>query len=168
VLAEIYQALFLEFQVTVADGTRFLGMDMVHDRPAGILTLHMGTYIQETVTRFETCNTTVGHPFREICGCILWICACCMGPDLMRAKALASKCNTLETADFAAAMKLLYRLQTRGNKGIIFRRGGYSCVRVPDNRRTKGEDGTVTPFYVGPEDVVDDFGQKDLYRGGPS
>ena len=58
----------------------------------------------------------------------------------------------------------MYRLQARGNKGIIFRRGGYSCVRVPDNRRTKGEDGTVTPHYVGPDDVVDDFGQKDLYR----
>jgi hypothetical protein len=32
VLAEIYQALFLEFQVTVADGTRFLGMDIAHGR----------------------------------------------------------------------------------------------------------------------------------------
>ena len=164
VLAEIYQALFLEFQVTVADGTRFLGMDIDHDRAAGILTLHMGTYIKETVTRFETCDTTVGYPFREIVGCILWICACCMGPDLMRAKALASKCNSYEAADFAAAMKLLYRLQARGNKGIIFRRGGSSCVRIPDNRRTKGEDGTVTPYYVGSDDVVDDFGQKDLYR----
>ena len=37
-------------------------------------------------------------------------------------------------------------------------------MRVPDNRRNKGEDGTVTPHYVGPDDVVDDFGQKDLYR----
>ena len=36
-------------------------------------------------------------------------------------------------------------------------------ARVPDNRRTKGEDGTVAPCYVGPEDVVDDFGQKGLY-----
>jgi hypothetical protein len=58
----------LEFQVTVADGTRFLGMDIAHDRSAGILTLHMGTYIKETVTRFETCDATVGYPFREIVG----------------------------------------------------------------------------------------------------
>jgi hypothetical protein len=84
-----------------------------------------------------------------------------MGPDLMRAKALASKCNSCEAADFAAAMKLLHRLQARGNKGIIFRRGGYSCARVPDNRRTKGEDDFGQKGLYRDEDAV---GQKDLYR----
>lgn len=82
----------------------------------------------------------------------------------MRAKQLASRCNDFGPDDFAAAMKLLYRLRDRGDKGIIFRRGGYSRVRVPDNRRLKGEDGTVTPYYVGADDLIDEFGQKDLYR----
>ena len=35
---------------------------------------------------------------------------------------------------------------------------------VPSNRRLKAEDGSVTPYYVGPEDIVDEFGEKDLYR----
>ena len=164
ILAEIYQALFDEFEITTADGTRFLGMDMVYDRQAGILTLHMATYIKETVIRFTTCDTTVGYPYREICGCLQWICSCCFGVDLMRVKTLASKCNDFEAADFAAALKLLLRMEARGEKGIIFRRGGAKCVRVPDNCRKTGEDGIVTPFYVGSDDVVNELGEKDLYR----
>ena len=163
ILEELYQALFVEFQVTVADGTRFLGMDMEYDKLRGVLKLHMQTYIQETVARFESCDTTVGYPYRQIVGCILWQCTV-HGGDLMRAKQLASRCNDFGPEDFAAAMELLYRLRDRGDKGIIFRRGGYSRVRVPDNRRLKGEDGTVTPYYEGADDLIDEFGQKDLYR----
>ena len=40
VLKEIYTALYDEFKVTVADGSRFVGMDVVYDRPNGVLTLH--------------------------------------------------------------------------------------------------------------------------------
>jgi hypothetical protein len=164
VLKEIYTALYDEFKVTVADGSRFLGMDVVYDRPNGVLTLHMETYVRETVTRFEHCETTAGFPFREIVGCILWAVGCCHGADLMRAKALASRCNDFASSDFAAAMKLLYRLRDRGNQGIIFRRGGSTRIRVPPNRREKGEDGVVTHYYVGAEDLVNEFGEKDLYR----
>ena len=65
-LQELFNVLYAEFGVTIADGTRFLGMDMVHVKPKGILTLHMGTYIGETVKRFESCDTTVGFPNREL------------------------------------------------------------------------------------------------------
>ena len=44
-LKEMYDALYSEFNVTVADKSRFLGMDVVYDREAGILKLHMETYI---------------------------------------------------------------------------------------------------------------------------
>ena len=161
VLQSLYSALFDEFGVTVADGTRFLGMDMV--RTPDMLTLHMATYIRETVTRFEACDTSTCFPYREIVGCLLWACGCCHGADLMRVKALASKCNEFTGDDFAMAMKLLYRLRDRGDQGIIFRQGGAKCVRVPPNRREHCDDGTMIP-YIGAEDILNEFGEKDLYR----
>ena len=169
VLQEIYDALFQEFQITVADGSRFLGMDVEYDRDAGFLKLHMKTYLEETVARFESCDTTSGYPLREIVGCILWACNV-HGGDLMRAKALASKCNDFTAADFSTAMKLLYRMRDRGSQGIIFRRGGATSIRIPPTHRPgKGEDGSPTApttdaYHVGAEDLIDEFGEKDLYR----
>ena len=171
VLEEIYTALFNEFRITVADGSRFLGMDVAYDRDAGYLKLHMETYLRETVTRFESCDTSSGYPFREIVGCILWACNV-HGGDLMRAKALASKCNDFTAADFTAAMKLLYRMRDRGSQGIVFRRGGAAHIRVPPTHRPgKGEidgDKDTTKigeaYRVGAEDLIDEFGEKDLYR----
>ena len=169
VLQEIYDALFQEFQITVADGSRFLGMDVEYDRDAGFLKLHMKTYLEETVARFESCDTTSGYPLREIVGCILWACNV-HGGDLMRAKALASKCNDFTAADFSTAMKLLYRMRDRGSQGIIFRRGGAMSIRIPPTHRPgKGEDGSPTApttdaYHVGAEDLIDEFGEKDLYR----
>ena len=46
----------------------------------------MKTYLEETVARFESCDTTSGYPLRELVGCILWACNV-HGGDLMRAKA---------------------------------------------------------------------------------
>jgi len=82
----------------------------------------------------------------------------------MRVKALASRCNDFTPADFADAMKVLYRLQARGEQGIEFKRGGAHCVRVPPNRREKCDDGTIVPYHIGAEDLVNEFGEKDLYR----
>ena len=124
----------------------------------------MGTYIRETVARFEDFDLSVGVPYREIVGCLLWACGCCHGADLMRVKSLASKCNDFSTDDFAQAMKVLYRLQQRGDQGIEFRKGGAATIRVPPNRRLKCDDGTVVPYYIGADDLVNEFGTKDLYR----
>jgi hypothetical protein len=161
VLKEIYEAMFKEFQITVADGSRFLGMDVEHDRDAGYLKLHMKTHFEETVARFESCDTTSGYPLREIVGCILWACNV-HGGDLIRAKALASKCNDLTATDCTAAMKLLCRVRDRGSQGIIFRRGGAQSTRAPPTHRPgKGENGneetttTTEAHHVGSEDLID-------------
>jgi len=61
-------------------------MGMVHDQHRGVLTLHMGTYIRETVSRFEDCDLSTGVPYRELVGCLLWACGCCHGADLMRVR----------------------------------------------------------------------------------
>jgi hypothetical protein len=50
---EIKAALYLEFQITTSDGTRFLGMDTSYDIKQGYLKLHMETYITSTHERFS-------------------------------------------------------------------------------------------------------------------
>jgi hypothetical protein len=89
VVLEIKAALFKEFQITTSDGTRFLGMDTLYDLGNGRLKLHMETYITQTYERFINFDLSHGVPFREIVGCLLWICLCVMGPELLRAKDLA-------------------------------------------------------------------------------
>jgi hypothetical protein len=71
---EIKAALFREFQITTSDGTRFLGMDTCYNIKQGYLKLHMETYIVATHERFRGFDLTRGVPFREIVGCLLWIC----------------------------------------------------------------------------------------------
>jgi hypothetical protein len=164
ILKEIYAALHKEFAVTTCSGSRFLGMDVIHDRTAGFLKLHMQTYISEMVTRFEAVDTTAGYPVRELVGCLIWVVCCVHGGDLMRVKALARCVNDFDAADYATGLKLMYRLQARTDKGIMFRRHGAGHETVPDNRRLKAEDGSVTPYYIGPEDIQDEFGEKDVYR----
>ena len=77
---------------------------------------------------------------------------------------MASRCDNFTVDDFAKAMKVLYRLQSRGDQGILFRKGGATCVHVPPNRRDKCEDGTTIPYYIGAEDLVSELGTRDLYR----
>jgi hypothetical protein len=164
ILKEIYADLFAEFAITTCVGNRFLGMDVVHDREAGHLKLHMETYNKEMVTRFEAVDTTAGYPVRELVGCCVWSVCCVHGGDLMRVKLLARRVNDFDASDYAACLKQMYRSLARGTKGIIFRRGGAHKETVPSNQRLNAEDGSVTPYYVGPEDIVDKFGEKDLHR----
>jgi hypothetical protein len=89
VLDGIHAALYTRFQITTSDGTRFLGMDVLHDRPNGRLTMSMPTYIQSTMDRFSAFDITRGCPYREIVGCLLWIVLCVVGPELVRVKDLA-------------------------------------------------------------------------------
>ena len=81
----------------------------------------------------------------------------------MRVKAMASRCNDFTAKDFATGMKVPYRLRDRGEQGIIFRKGGYAHVHVPPNKRHTEDNGVMTPYYVGADDLVDEFGTKDLY-----
>jgi hypothetical protein len=159
-----YTALFDEFQVTTCDGTRFLGMDTEYDRNAGFTKLQMETYVKEMVARFESVDTTAGHPVRELTGCLIWTVCCVHGGDLMRVKELARNCNNAGPEEHATGLNLMYRLQKRGSKGIMFRRDCAGKETVPPNRRMLSDSGKKVPHYVGSEDAIDDFGEKELYR----
>ena len=64
VLKEIHDKLYDEFQITTSDTGRFLGMDTAYNLDTGILKMHMGTYIEATMERFQKFDTTMGVPFR--------------------------------------------------------------------------------------------------------
>ena len=180
VLDELYTLLFAKWQVTTCSGLRFLGMDVCYDRNAGFLKLSMETYIRETITRFEDVDTSLGYPFRELVGCLMWISCCVFGTVLMRVKSLARNCNNFGAEEYAEALKVLHTLDP--TVGIIFRRGAAYCERVPELTRVTGEDegssevindesqdttaSIEPPFYVGENEVVNEFGLKDVYRDG--
>jgi hypothetical protein len=131
----IKAALFAKFQITTSDGTRFLGTDTIYDTKKGYLKLHMATYIQATYERFESFDVSRGIPFREIVGCLLWICLCVMGPELLRVKDLARRSNDYAECDYKDALKVLARIYERKDHGIIFFRGGAGNEVVPSSIR---------------------------------
>jgi hypothetical protein len=132
---EIKAALFKEFAITTSDGTRFLGMDTQYDLAGGYLKLHMETYIIQTHERFVGFEISRGVPFREIVGCLLWICFCVMGQELLRVKDLARRSNDYTESDYSDALKVLERIYVRRTHGIIFLRGGAGKEVVPANSR---------------------------------
>jgi hypothetical protein len=180
VLNELCTLLFAKWQVTTCSGLRFLGMDVCCDRNAGSLKHSMETYIRETITRFQDVDTCLGHPFRELVGCLMWISCCVFGTVLMRVKSLARNCNNFGAGECTAALKALRTLDP--TVGIIFRRGAAYCERVPELTRVTGEvegssevineeskdttESIEPPFYVGGNEVVNEFGMKDVYRDG--
>jgi hypothetical protein len=132
---EIKAELYKEYQITTSDGTRFLGMDTQYDLEKGYLKLHMATYIGLTYDRFNGFDITRGVPYREIVGCLLWICLCVMGPELLRVKDLARRSNSYTESDYNDALKVLERIYTRRTQGIIFFRGGAGKEIVPSDSR---------------------------------
>jgi hypothetical protein len=153
-VAEIKAALIAEFQITTSDGTRFLGMDTVYDLKNGHLKLHMETYIIQTYERFKDFDVSRGVPFRELVGCLLWICLCVMGPELLRVKDLARRSNSYNENDFKDAMKVLNRIYEKRNQGIIFFRGGAGQEIIPTNSR----DGVPVMSDIPQTSNVDDTG----------
>jgi hypothetical protein len=110
-------------------------MDTVYDIKKGYLKLHMETYIKSTYERFNSFDTTRGVPFREVVGCLLWICLCVMGPELLRAKDLARRSNEYTEGDYKDALKVLGRIHERRDHGIVFFRGGAGTKVVPSSVR---------------------------------
>lgn len=164
VLKEIHDALFDEYKITSADGSRFLGMDVSYDLKAGTLKFSMGTYIKNTVERFLDADpslfrqivgtTKKGVGFKSMClclhsspclippyliieGCLLWIVLCVRGPELLRVKDLAQRSNSFGPTDFKDALDVLDRLNIDPDLGIIFRRGGAGKELVPATTRPK-------------------------------
>ena len=138
VLKDIHDQLFAEFQITTSDTGRFLGMDTEYDLAAGRLKMHMATYVETTVQRFETFNISNGPPFRELVGSLLWIVLNIIGPELLRVKDLARRSNDFTITDYEEALKVLKRISERRQYGIIYRRGGAGKEYVPSSSRPEG------------------------------
>ena len=149
VLKVIHDALFAEFAITTSDGTRFLGMDTMYDVEKGYLKIHMETYINMTKERFFNFDTSRGIPYREIVGCLLWVCLCVMGPELLRVKDLARRSNDYTLKDFKEALKVLDRMYERRTHGIIIMRGGAGSELTPSFSRNE-----TTPIFAVPGNDV--------------
>jgi hypothetical protein len=158
VLKKIHDALFRKFAITTSDGTRFLGMDTVYNYKEGYLKIHMETYILSTRERFLDFDTSRGIPFREIVGCLLWICLCVMGPELLRVKDLARRSNVFTLKDFKDALKILDRIYEKRQYGIVITRGGASSELVPSSSRGNLES-IVTPSTGDEICSIDDTGE---------
>jgi hypothetical protein len=134
-LTSIHDALYDRFRITTATGDRFLGMDVHYDLTAGTLTMGMDTYIQATMDRFAHFDLSLGVPYREIVGCLLWIVLCVVGPELMRVKDLARRSNAPTPADYTDAMKVLKRIFKRRSSVILFKRGFAGRELIPSQTR---------------------------------
>jgi hypothetical protein len=134
-LATIHAALSLRFNITTGDGTRFLGMDTQYDFSAGVLTFGMSTYIQSTMERFTMFDLTLGCPYRELVGCLLWVVLCVMGPELIRVKDLARRSNNPTAEDYQDALKVLHRIHKRRSMVIRFQKGSAGQEYIPAKTR---------------------------------
>jgi hypothetical protein len=178
VLKVIHDQLFSEFQITTSDTGRFLGMDMDYDLTAGVLKMHMHTYIESTVQRFKAFDLSKGIPYRELVGSLLWIVLCVMGPELLRVKDLAKRSNTYTMDDYQDALKVLDRLDQSKQNGILFRRGGAHKEFVPSKIRLGGglenemengaEQGNVKSFSTGDQGLVNELEENNLYKLDPN
>jgi hypothetical protein len=138
VLKDLHDKLYHEFQITTSDSGRFLGMDVEYNVDNGILKMHMKTYIEATLQRFQNFDLSQGVPFREITGSLLWIVFCVMGTELLRVKDLARRSNDFDENDYKDALKVLSRIAERKDYGILYKRGGAGNEYVPANSRPVG------------------------------
>ncbi len=152
---------------------RFLGMDTLYDMKIGYLKLHMETYIVSIHERFHCFDVTKGVPFREIVGCMLWVCLNVMGPELLRVKDLARKSNDYTEDDFRLALKVLDRIYARRTTGIVIVRGGAGSEIVPSSTRSSTVDtmmGTTIGQSTLPNDIIgeltgiNELKEKALYK----
>jgi hypothetical protein len=134
-LTAIHNALFARFKITTGDGTRFLGMDKNYDISTGVLMMGMDTYIRSIMERFQRFDLSLGFPYREIVGCLLWIVMCVVGPDLLLVKDLARHCNNFNPSHYATGLKVLKRLYNRHSSVIRFQRGTADRELVPSQFR---------------------------------
>jgi hypothetical protein len=171
VLAQIHAALFQKFQITTSDGNRFLGMDTLYDLDKGYLKLHMQTYIESIHERFHSFDLSRGVPFREIVGCLLWVCLCVMGPELLRVKDLARLSNCYTSADFNTALKVLNRIYSRRTHGIVIVRDGAGTEIIPSaSRKSPAESQELVDHQgaaaddLGALTKINELREKSLYK----
>ncbi len=141
VLKALHLSFYNKFGITTAPGDRFLGMDTCYQRERGIMKLSMETYISNTVDRFGDFDVSQGYPYRELVGCLLWITLCVMGPELLRVKDLARRCNEYTEKVYNEALKVLKRVHARREYGIVIARGAEGRELVPSSSRTTAASG---------------------------
>ena len=127
----------------------------------------METYILATKERFKDFDISRGVPFREIVGCLLWICLCVMGPELLRVKDLAKRSHKFTLDDYKDAVKSLDRIVQLKDFGIIFRRGAAGSEYVPANTRLEGgleNIDEIQPYSIGDETQINDLEENNLYK----
>jgi hypothetical protein len=164
VLKVIHDQLFAEFQITTSDTGRFLGMDIDYDLTKGILKMHMHTYIESTVERFQGFDLSKGLPYRELVGSLLWIVLCVMGPELLRVKDLAKRSNCYTVEDYKDALRVLDRIVVSKHYGIIFRRGGANKEFIPSKTRLGGGLENVDEVYSTGDQSMNELEENNLYK----
>jgi hypothetical protein len=170
VIQVIHDQLFMEFQITTSDSGRFLGMDTEYVIVKGVFKMHMTTYITSTVERFANFDLSSGIPYRELVGSLLWIVLCVMGTELLRVKDLARRSNNYISEDYRDALKVLDRIVSLKNHGIIFRRGGAGRKYIPACTRLGGGLDTDTDhqdYSIGDEAEINELEKTNLYKLHP-
>jgi hypothetical protein len=166
ILQIIHDKLFAEFQITTSDTGRFLGMDVDYNLTSGILKMHMATYIDATVQRFNDFDLSTGIPYRELVGSLLWIVLCVLGTELLRVKDLAKRCNKYDIEDYKDALKVLDRIVSLKHYGILFKRGGAHKEFIPSQTRFGGgfEDMGTNVFSTGDQAQLNELEEYNLYK----
>jgi hypothetical protein len=169
ILQSIHDQLFAEFQITTSDTGRFLGMDVDYNHTAGVLKMHMATYIDSTVQRFTAFDVSKGIPYRELVGSLLWIVLCVMGTELLRVKDLAKRSNSFTIEDYNDALQVLDRIVSSKHYGIIFRRGGANKEFIPSKTRLGGglENVDEEVYSTGDQGQVNELEENNLYKLDP-
>jgi hypothetical protein len=128
----------------------------------------METYIDQTVERFANFNSSSGVPFRELVGRLLWVTLCVMGPELLRVKDLARRCNSYTPGDYKHALKVFRRVSDRKHHGLVFTRGSAGKELTPSSSRLLSMNGDTSADDLGfvIEDGQNDLGQKSLCKAG--
>jgi hypothetical protein len=144
-------------------------MDTSYDIQAGVFKMHMATYIQSTVERFQNFDLSQGIPYRELVGSLLWIVLCVMGPELLRVKDLAKRSHRYTLEDYKEAVKTLDRVASLKEYGIIFRRGAAGKEYIPRNSRLGGglENNKEEFYSIGDEASFNELEENNLYKLDP-
>jgi hypothetical protein len=100
----------------------------------------METYIQSVHERLHSFDVSQGVPFRELVGCLLWVCLCVMGTELLHVKDFARKSNNYTAEDYKMALKVLDRIYARRTYGIVILRGAAGTELIPSHRRDSNHD----------------------------
>jgi hypothetical protein len=146
-------------------------MDTIYDQKNGRLKIHMETYIQSIHERFHSFDISQGVPFREIVGCLLWVCLCVMGTELLRVKDLARRSNDYTPEDYKTALKVLDRIYERRTYGIVILKGGAGTEVIPSATRDSTKEPIGTKIDVqeatdntGDITTINEMREKALYK----